>query len=221
MSRLLALLGIGLTIAYAVFIYLIFGNPIPALKEMELNSVGDFLAGVFGPVAILWLVLGFFQQGLELRQNNEALKMQADELRNSVEQQTAMAKSQALVLMHNERASEPLLVLSAGEDLYDPEDDEHFRPLRLTNTGEYCERLDVSVEGQNHVWSFATLLSGESVSFSASLVGHPIDRRLAVSVRYITKLGLPGVQEFTYIEFSRDGGGAYVQKRAFITPHSM
>lgn len=54
---------------------------------MELNNIGDFLAGIFGPLTILWLILGFFQQGIELRQNTRVLEMQASELRNSVEQQ--------------------------------------------------------------------------------------------------------------------------------------
>lgn len=47
---------------------------------MPLNNIGDFLAGVFSPLAFLWLVLGFLQQGEELR-------IQAEELRNSVHQQ--------------------------------------------------------------------------------------------------------------------------------------
>lgn len=59
---------------------------------------------MFAPLAFGWLVLGFLQQGKELRMSNEelqnsvnALKLQADELRNSVEQQKIMsgvAKSQ-------------------------------------------------------------------------------------------------------------------------------
>jgi hypothetical protein len=54
---------------------------------LGLNEIGDFLAGVFGPVAFLWLVLGYFQQGRELRNSSQALKVQAAELRNSVDQQ--------------------------------------------------------------------------------------------------------------------------------------
>ena len=59
---------------------------------MPLNELGDFLAGAFGPLAIAWLILGFFQQGKELQQSTEALQLQAKELNNSVQQQERMAK---------------------------------------------------------------------------------------------------------------------------------
>jgi hypothetical protein len=54
--------------------------------------VGDFLAGAFGPIAIVWLVLGFIQQGEELKLNTAALKLQADELRQSVAQQRRLVE---------------------------------------------------------------------------------------------------------------------------------
>ncbi|WJM94664.1 hypothetical protein QEP73_13760 [Pseudomonas defluvii] len=60
---------------------------------MELNELGDFLAGTFGPVAFLWLVLGFLQQGRELKLSTNALSLQAEELKKSVEQQAIMAKT--------------------------------------------------------------------------------------------------------------------------------
>lgn len=63
------------------------------LEGMELNAIGDFLAGVFAPLGFLWLVIGYFQQGEELQQNTEALKLQADELRNSVAEQQAVAEA--------------------------------------------------------------------------------------------------------------------------------
>lgn len=53
----------------------------------QLNLWGDFLAGLFAPLAFLWLVLGYLQQGDELRQSTKALELQAQELKNSVEQQ--------------------------------------------------------------------------------------------------------------------------------------
>ena len=49
------------------------------------NEWGDYFAGIFAPLAFLWLVLGYLQQGEELR-------LQAEELRNSVEQQAEIAR---------------------------------------------------------------------------------------------------------------------------------
>lgn len=54
---------------------------------LELNEFGDFLAGVFGPLAFFWLICGYLQQGVELRQNTQALELQVAELKNSVQHQ--------------------------------------------------------------------------------------------------------------------------------------
>lgn len=61
-----------------------------AFRQLEPNAWGDFLAGTFGPLALGWVVLGFFQQGRELKNSVETLKLQAEELANSVEQQKQM-----------------------------------------------------------------------------------------------------------------------------------
>jgi hypothetical protein len=78
--------GIG-TVAYLLLISATVGFKFQELQELKLNELGDFLAGVFGPIAFLWLVLGFLQQGRELKLSSDALQLQAEELRNSVEQQ--------------------------------------------------------------------------------------------------------------------------------------
>lgn len=44
---------------------------------MELNSMGDYVAGAFAPPALIWLVRGYYQQG-------KALQVQISELRQSV-----------------------------------------------------------------------------------------------------------------------------------------
>lgn len=59
------------------------------IMSLELNAIGDFLAGVFGPIAFMWLVLGYIQQGRELKISSKALKKQARELKASVEISTA------------------------------------------------------------------------------------------------------------------------------------
>lgn len=58
---------------------------------MRPNEWGDFLAGFIAPLALLWLVVGYFQQGEELRLNTEALKAQQEELRQQVEATVELA----------------------------------------------------------------------------------------------------------------------------------
>lgn len=96
MGRRLAFIGLLLTAAYLALLTFMFWGRVVQILLMEPNEIGDFLAGAFGPLAILWLILGFFQQGIELRQNTDALKLQANELKNSVEQQKATADAMKL-----------------------------------------------------------------------------------------------------------------------------
>lgn len=84
-------IGGALTLTYLVIVVVVIWGRADSLMTMPLNEVGDFLAGAFGPVAFLWLVFGFLQQGDELRQGTKALELQAFELKNSVEQQSIMA----------------------------------------------------------------------------------------------------------------------------------
>lgn len=87
----------------------------PELLNLELNEVGDLLAGIFAPLAFLWLILGFFQQQKELRLNTEALRIQSQELRQSVEQHRLLVKesteqtiinSQLLAIEEDRRSGE-------------------------------------------------------------------------------------------------------------------
>lgn len=57
---------------------------------LKLNELGDFMAGAFGPVAFGWLVLGYIQQGKELKVSSAALVKQGEELALSVKQQILM-----------------------------------------------------------------------------------------------------------------------------------
>ncbi|SFA65594.1 hypothetical protein [Metapseudomonas otitidis] len=106
MSRLLSMIGIVISLLYLGFAYWLIGDRLPQLQTMELNALGDFFAGIFGPLAILWLILGFFQQGVELKQGTKALLLQAEELRNSVEQQAIMASAATQQIQAQMRAVE-------------------------------------------------------------------------------------------------------------------
>jgi len=96
---------------------------------MSLNEVGDFLAGIFSPLAFLWLVLGFLQQGKELQASRSALLLQAEELRSSVEQQKELVKvsrEQHMLEMEGrqaeqrryELAMQPVLDIRLGRSSY-------------------------------------------------------------------------------------------------------
>ena len=47
------------TVIYLCVIALAVVCKFQDFQSLKLNELGDFLAGVFGPVAFLWLVLGF------------------------------------------------------------------------------------------------------------------------------------------------------------------
>jgi hypothetical protein len=84
--------GFVVTAIYVAGIVLLRWDSLSELKVMPLNELGDFLAGVFGPMMLFWVVLGYMQQQKELRQNTMMLKMQADELKKSVEQHRELVK---------------------------------------------------------------------------------------------------------------------------------
>ena len=92
MNRVLTTAGLILTVIYTAGMLLILNGRMGQLFTMPLNEIGDFFAGIFGPVAFLWLILGFLQQGKELQQSTKALELQATELNNSVEQQRKLVK---------------------------------------------------------------------------------------------------------------------------------
>lgn len=146
MGRVLAIIGIALTVMYAWFAWWLMGDRIQELQTMDLNEVGDFLAGAFGPVTILWLVLGFFQQGIELRQGTTALNLQATELRNSVVQQCEMVSAQKASLLNYEKTLHPLLRLEVTDAGW--RDNDFGVAFKIINSGDYCESVVVKLNGE-------------------------------------------------------------------------
>jgi hypothetical protein len=84
--------GVIATLLYLLFLAFFLREKLGKLGSLELNNFGDFLAGAFGPLAIFWLVLGFFQQGSELRNSIKSLNLQTRELKESVAQQRELAR---------------------------------------------------------------------------------------------------------------------------------
>jgi len=72
------LIGSAGWIGFVVW-YLFRSNQIETVLTSAPNNFGDFWSGTFAPLAFWWLVLGYFQQGIELRQNVAALEQQSKE----------------------------------------------------------------------------------------------------------------------------------------------
>ncbi|WP_194789088.1 hypothetical protein [Pseudomonas sp. UFMG81] len=95
-----------LTLLWVLASAVFFGLNLQSNKLMSPNEVGDFLAGFFSPIALMWLVFGYFQQGEELKLNTEAVKLQVKELNLSVEQQRELVKVTQADLILSKKAHE-------------------------------------------------------------------------------------------------------------------
>lgn len=157
MSKRLEFVGGLATGAYLLLIACFVATRFSEFTSLKLNELGDFLAGSFGPVAFLWLVLGFLQQGRELKLSTDALKLQAAELKNSVEQQSIMAaaatqqiESQRQVLQlqisEAERAIAASFQLRIGLKAGGKQPGTVLNRLILTNTGNIAEKVSVVLE---------------------------------------------------------------------------
>ena len=104
-------IGLGITALWVVS-NILLGICVPAdYSAMTLNEWGDFLAGASAPLALLWLVIGYFQHGEELRLNTEALSAQQEELRRQVEETAILAQNAE----RQARAAENLVNLNRAE----------------------------------------------------------------------------------------------------------
>ncbi len=76
----------ALTILYIAAILFLRGNDAwDLLREGNLNELGDFLAGVFTPLAFGWLVYGYLLQSTELRLQREELTLTRKQLGKQTE----------------------------------------------------------------------------------------------------------------------------------------
>ncbi|MEM0952584.1 MAG: hypothetical protein AAGI24_00460 [Pseudomonadota bacterium] len=99
--------GLAVTVLYLILMGLYIESEVgwSAFVKLQVERMGSFLEGAFAPLAFLWLVIGYFLQKKELRQNTEAMKMQFVEIQRSAEQATVQAEATARAEMHQRRES--------------------------------------------------------------------------------------------------------------------
>lgn len=166
------------------------------LISLPLNELGDFAAGAFGPLAFLWLVLGYRQQGKELNASTLALEQQVSELHATFALQQENAAKQ-------DRMLDPVLDISWVE--VEVRHDGSYEKLRIANSGDVCKHLRINfaaADGSDHTCT-GTLLSqlatDRAASFSGPLIQLVSSWRIVVD--YIRANGSKGQQIFVMFRF--------------------
>jgi len=156
-----------------------------------LSEQGDFFAGFFAPLAFLWLVIGYLQQGDELRQSTEALKLQAKELKHSVEQQTLLVAASRKQIEQDadalkaerevqHRRAQPVFSFLLGEALSDGT--KTTVHLAVKNSGQLARDVLITQDGDTEIGREAHLPAGENVT--ATLILTP-GQETEVQVSYV------------------------------------
>lgn len=148
--------GLVLTIAWLLTVTVWWSGEINSLRELDPNEFGDFLGGTVAPIAFLWLVLGFWQQGRELRNSADALWLQMEELRNSVEQQRDLVGATRDLrateldlhearLAEERRAAQPMLTIEGGGGNRQGGTDSYSYRFTVSNAGRPCNEVKVTI----------------------------------------------------------------------------
>ncbi len=152
--------GVVISFIYLVGVIVYAGLRDWRLDQLFIEQFATLVSGVFAPLAFLWIVLGYRQQGDELRHSADALWLQGEELRNSVEQQKELVKAardqieldqQALEAerLERERRAKPILRISpSGTTSLGDNVLQH--DFSLSNIGADLRDMMMSIDGNLH-----------------------------------------------------------------------
>lgn len=204
LSHGLAEVGFYFSAAYLTFLAAMAMFSWDMLWSMQPNEFGDLMAGVFAPLAFLWLVLGFFQQGQELRNSGEALWLQMEELRNSVEQQKGLVEAtkdlreqEARIYLEQQaeaaRAASPILRVRPRVDV-SMASGMAQRNFSITNSGRDCYDLIVWINSEASA-RFARVEGGQTVSFTHDYAFEGSEQ-MKLDLTYVDARGVQGARKF-------------------------
>lgn len=181
-SRSLAWWVNHLTALYVGAAILVMAARFDELLKLDLNELGDFSAGVFGPIAFVWLITGYIQQGHELRLSSNALSAQAEEMKHSALRQDRLADPD-LVITH-------IGFAGSGAEPHDV--------FSIENFGESCRELSVSfipafnpdkAAIQHQDVAAGNLARGAQCSF---VLSEPAQHGGLMVIKYVRKTGTYG-----------------------------
>lgn len=174
----LFIFGLFASVAYTGALAVYSWHEWVQMRALNPDEFATFLSGAFAPLAFLWLVLGFRQQGDELQNSARALWLQGEELRNSVEQQRQLVEVSREQLQSErqqrhddqieaERAAQPLLVLAQNGGTYS--NGQANLDYLLTNARSTCSDVVIFVNDEMTNRTPVLALGGEvrfRISFS-------------------------------------------------------
>ena len=170
-------LGIIITIVWIGFWLFLIYQTWPDVKNLGLNEWCVFLASAIAPIAFLWLILGYFRQGYELRQNTEILRLQQDQLAQQVKEMSNLTRQTKRLTA----AVEWMLEVSSAESTDQFEFEKHLAQpdfyfsdvefgqrtiLKGVNLGGIANDLSVKIEGVENV----EIVPGSVLGFKEDVV---------------------------------------------------
>lgn len=205
--------GVVISSFYVVGLALYSASVWAAMLRMKPDEFATFLSGIFAPLAFLWLVLGFRQQGDELQNSARALWLQGEELRNSVEQQrqlvevsreqlTSEIADRTRIEEEAERSAQPHFIFARPGGSYSGP----HRSLRLVVTcgGPTCSDVRMTVGGE-FVASSPVLGEGATVQTLKDFDTPEAVTPLVVMLEYTDRRGGRRRQEF-HVPVAETGG---------------
>lgn len=180
-----------------------------AMQNLEPNELADFFSGCFAPLAFLWLVIGYLQQGQELALSTQALQLQAEELRSSVEQQRELVEvtraqvesdRQALTQARYQQKwnAQARFIVTCGGSFSTGRVQYQFDLLNVGHTAtQVSATLDIRATGRRHILSRAIFVGNSRETGGFTLAqAVPAGESGSLTVTYVDGLGESGVCEF-------------------------
>ena len=216
-------LGLVLTTLWLLLMLGVLWWNIDQARAMKPNEWGDFFAGFVAPIAFLWLVLGYLQQGEELKASGTALEQQAEELRRSVEQQQALVEvtrqqveaereTSAEARRREEAALKPLFAFKSDGGSFVGNGNSTYN-LAIANAGatvtNVVAEFDESVVGTRTILDVPIFTRSQQARAGLSTVERFPTGGALLAVRYTDVLGREGQCTFRVTRLSTED------------PHSM
>ena len=198
---------------------------VDTLSDIPINELGDFLAGVFGPLSLFWLILGFLLQKNELKQNREALLLQAQELRDTLHQHKEAVATSKNQLQADLKANElqevqlnkeiqPRFVITSVKKVEKPGDyDPHSGTLESTGVYNHsvvflndgAPAANITIMSHLSDRALATNIdrqyyvnTGDSITISWSLEDGNLPEEASVRITYYDKIERQQSKEFRF-----------------------